>query len=880
MFNPWLRCLAIFLCSGLLQQAAAQVGQFIWRSSTIGGGGFCLELRFAPPNFFGLSSDRSLYLATDVSGVYRSNGIVADTLVMAWERLHDEYPASADDILPRYTTTLAFTTKYDNTSRLIAGSSEGIFAWSNQTYKWEMTTMPDRAAIGATMHASDGRYPWIGVIREVPVDTRYLAAGIGNIRAVVENTGGTTPHAGLGAVLRSDDGGKNWELVPVDGALANEVVHDLDYITRSDTIHTFVTTDSALYFSSDLFQAASGSAVSFQKIRVKKTATKILNHLLNCVVLEDATPNDNLTLFASICSTDTGLGGVYWINTTLPDLGNGLDAVWTKMPRAPINDYTFHKNLGRLGAKPGSVRTSFELFVSKYNVPFLAAANHTNKKWKRIAGPINNVSHGYREGNDILKFGNFTINPQGLYIHPSVYGCWEYGSVVAAGHNDTSKATSHQNARRFRQTFSDSMLSPGPELGRAFYKSRGLDELWFTGQKMVFKGDTLMIGSGDNHLLRSLDRGRSWSSRFLRGQGQWKLDYGTIQQHVRHVAFHPENSMLVLASASPGNQATPGEGELLRNKKGGAGDSLTWVKLAGGISGTAGLPNGEVHDFTFDKRSPKKGLFVAVRFYGIYYGTVETNGTVSSSFVKITDTNLTDKIRSDAGRWHNYSRLEFDPDSSDILYVARHWPAGGVFRIRLGFNASTGQRLPVSSSDFIKSVDEVITASVDPLGAERTPRDSTAASDVINLLITKDHVFAGVTCGDTLDLDNVNYCGGLVQWAKTAQPENYFWRIGGPSAVGGTSRTIAIGGLSQDPLYPDTIFAVTHRFTLKADRDIDQLFRGEENYKPMHVWRSVDAGATFNKLEYWQSEHRFPEAVTMAFFPDSPDSMVMPTHGN
>jgi len=292
------------------------------------------------------------------------------------------------------------------------------------------------------------------------------------------------------------------------------------------------------------------------------------------------------------------------------------------------------------------------------------------------------------------------------------------------------------------------------------------------------------------------------------------------------------------------------------------------------------LPNGEIHDFTFDKRSPKKGLFVAVRYYGIYYGTVETNGTVSSTFVKITDTNLTAKIPSGAGQHHNYSRLEFDPDSSDILYLARHWPAGGVFRIRLGFNASTGQRLAVSSSDFIKSVDEVITARVDALGSERSPRDSTAASDVINLLITKEHVFAGVTCGDTIDVGGINYCGGLVQWAKTAQSENYFWRIGGPSSIGVTSKTIAIGGVAQDPFYPDTIFAVTHRFTLKASRDADQLYRGEENYKPMHIWRSVNGGATFNKLEYWQSEHRFPEAVTMAFFPDSPDSMIMPTHGN
>lgn len=356
-------------------------------------------------------------------------------------------------------------------------------------------------------------------------------------------------------------------------------MHDLDYVTRGNTIHTFVTMDSAIYFSTNLFQAASGSAVSFQKIRVNKTATKPLNHLLACVVLEDATPSDSVTVFASICATDTALGGVYWINTTLTALSNGLNAVWTKMPRAPINDYTFHKNPARLGAKPGSVRSNFELFVSKYNTPFLAAANHTNKKWKRIAGPINNVSHGYREGNNILKFGNFDINPQGLYSHPSVYGCWEYGPAVAVGHNDTSKATSHQNARRYRQVFSDSMISPAPELGRAFYQSRGMDELWFTGQKMVFKGDTLMIGSGDNHLLRSVDRGRSWSSRFLRGQGQWKLDYGTIQQHVRHIALHPDNASLVLASASPGNQATPGEGELLRNKKGGAGDSLSWGKI-------------------------------------------------------------------------------------------------------------------------------------------------------------------------------------------------------------------------------------------------------------------------------------------------------------
>ena len=747
------------------------------------------------------------------------------------------------------------------------------------------------------MDPADGRYPWIGIIRECwPDSTPFLAAGIGNIRAVVENTPAAPGWFGVGGMLRSLNGGANWEFVPLDGAGSVEVVHDIDYFHKSGEAYVaFVTTDSAVYFSEDLFTAGSGDAVDFKNFFVKNDA----DSLRGAVVLSNTAPlatSDSLVLCVSVCSLDTigwntaaRTGGVFQLNTNLPQLRSGASLSWTTMPVKNYNGYDECKYVGRIAAKPGATMSNYKMFFSKYNTPFLAATQRLNNvqySWRRIAGPSENADNGYNEDDEqSLKFGFFDIDPSNSYTHPNVYGCWEYGPSLAKGHN-TGGANSYGQARSYVQIFTDS--TGVKESGIMHYKSRGMDELFFTGQKVLFskdQPDVLMIGCGDNQLLRSLDRGQSWSSRRLRPLAEWKdstaaLGYGKVQQYVYHLAYHPDTESTLLASAGPGLQAAVNEGELLFQLAGGAGASSTWTKLAGSRTDALNLPNGEIYAFTFDRRNPKKGLFVAVRNNGLYYTQVETNGT-ANNFVKIDDDSLKAKISGNPGNWHNYSRLEFDPYDDDVLYVSRFYPGGGVFKITL--SVSGGNRASITNGgaynqDFITSVKEVINGRVDAAGGEKPGNRSNLTADVINLLITQDYVYAGVTCGDKEDNANGNYSGGLVQWAKG--DTSYSWRIGGPLGIGTVPKTIAIGGLAQDPLYPDTIFAVTERYKLKAKRTAGNMLAGEENYKVMNIWRSTDGGNTFSSLHYWQTEHRFPSAVSMSFFPDSPDSMIMPTHGN
>lgn len=905
MFKQWQRRVVMLLVVMCAKSVCAQIGfgtvvEFLWRSSTIGGGGFCMENRFAPSGFFGLPQERSFYLATDVAGVFRSLTMDASGNITSWERLYDEVTTTSQHILPRYTTTLAFTKKFNNASasRLIAGSSEGIFAWSNP-YTWQATSVPEVSAI-PNMDPADGRYPWIGIIRECwPDSTPFLAAGIGNIRAIVENTPIDPAEFGVGGMLRSLDGGANWSFVPLDGAASTEVVHDIDYFHQSgEGYAALVTTETAVYFSEDLFTALSGDAVNFKKIFVKNAAGSVLQNLRGAVVLGNTAPlatSDSLALCVSVCSLDTTgwktaarTGGVFQLNTNLPQLRSGASLSWANMPVKNYNGYDECKNVGRVGAKPGATMSNYEMFFSKYNTPFLAATQRLNDvqyNWRRIAGPSENDDNGYKEDDkQSLKFGAFDIDPSGSFTHPNIYGCWEYGPSLAKGHN-TGGNNSYGQARSYIQIFTDA--TGGDDAGIPLYKSRGMDELFFSGQKILFSKDhpdVLMIGCGDNQLLRSLDRGQSWSSRRLRPLADWEsanpaLGYDKVQQYVYHLAYHPDTESTVLASAGPSRQTAVNEGELLYHTDGGAGASSTWKKLAGGKTNVLNLPNGEIYAFTFDRRNPKKGLFVAVRNNGLYYTQVEANGA-ASNFVKIEDDDLQAKISVTPPNSHNYSRLEFDPYDDDVLYVSRYWPGGGVFKITLGVNGSNRAAITSGGAynqSFITSVDEVITGRYNAAGQARTARD-TIAADVINLLITQDHVYAGVTCGDTLDNANGNYSGGLVRRAKSGT--TYSWKIGGPTGVGSVPKTIAIGGLAQDPLYPDTIFAVTERLKLKAKREADNMLKGEENYKVMNIWRSTDGGNTFSALPYWQTEHRFPSAVSLSFFPDSPDSMIMPTHGN
>lgn len=48
----------------------------------------------------------------------------------------------------------------------------------------------------------------------------------------------------------------------------------------------------------------------------------------------------------------------------------------------------------------------------------------------------------------------------------------------------------------------------------------------------------------------------------------------------------------------------------------------------------------------------------------------------------------------------------------------------------------------------------------------------------------------------------------------------------------------------------------------------------------MNLWQSIDGGETFYSLSNSSTQHQWPDAVTMAFFPNNPDKIIMPTHGN
>jgi hypothetical protein len=187
-FSPLFLFLAF--CSLLFASPGWAQDPFAWAPSSIGGGGFCLEIRFAPPNFFNMPSSQTLYLATDVSGVYRSDAMDASGEVTQWRRLIDPNPPGDEKHhLPPYATALAFTEKFQglaNNHRLIVGTREGIAIWNETASSWRApTTQPDRVSLASqnlTLDSKDGKYPTIGVIRQCPPNTRYLTAGIGETR--------------------------------------------------------------------------------------------------------------------------------------------------------------------------------------------------------------------------------------------------------------------------------------------------------------------------------------------------------------------------------------------------------------------------------------------------------------------------------------------------------------------------------------------------------------------------------------------------------------------------------------------------------------------------------------------------------------------------
>ncbi len=833
-----------------------------------------------------------------------------------------------------YLTTVAFNVP---NARIIVGSAEGIYYGPATGGTWRAAVMPSRNDPGFTaMSKEDGRYPWVGIIREYPRNTNLLLAGIGDLREK------PLTRFGLGMLLRSRDAGQTWQAVRIAGAEANEIVYDIDYVTSSnnnDSLHVFIATghtsqsgqnyayQGAIYYSHTLFHPDPDS-ITFVKITSLPASD---NNLVTNVVSLVPLCNSPLPTPVAIASplhlwatryahNDNEGGGIYRAITTLDSL-IALAAEPPSHQATSINQPDWKskhvdKRLGRLTAKTSSTRSNFELFLGKElgDEIYLAVTNQSRASgmnvFQRIVSPDWGTNDwGYREldsnGNTQLRFGSLTLNPEDPNNHPVVYGCWGYGPVKAPPPNqiveiiyDNFPLPHFDAPRSFQQIFTTKV---GTDVdGDEVYVSRGMDEVFFNGPMPVFKPDNpqvVLLGCGDNGLLRTAnihERPVKWSQRRLATSRWYTSNRNTLNQFIYHLAFHPLNSNTVIASAGPHNLQPnkAGQGGLLKNNRAGAGGPEDWQIIAGGPSagtGTfAGLPDAQIHAFTFDVKSDRRGVFAGVRNHGIYYGKIEADGTIVSNFQKITDPELNAVIpvvnndgSESRGPHHNYSRLLFDPDSADHLYVSRHWPAGGVFRIKL-----VSDRTTLDPANCIVRVEEVITGRMIGSAGKNITRGikENHASEVINLLVTpgaSGFVFAGATCGHGPDSSGINYTGGLIRWAKNSPLGTYEWRIGGPTAIGPSSKTIAIGGLAQDPLDSNTILAVTYRFNLRADRFASSnKYQGEDNYKLMNLWQSTNAGKSFSYLDNSVTQHQWPDAVTMAFFPSDPDKIIMPTHGN
>lgn len=735
--------------------------------------------------------------------------------------------------------------------------------------------------------------------------------------------------------------------VPIPTPVADHpelVIYDVDYLTENveggdHIIHVFVSAGrterkkrsdgqmehtyyGGIYYSNDAF---GGATISWRNIaEVQDQGSEQLKNILSLVLLTDQANHAPISNTVPILAyanrltfgQPTGIlnlptGGPYRCTFTLNDLAStNYQPTWQATTKGNY--------FGRLAAVPQSTRTNYQVYVGK---PFgleidVRAIREGMNKFSRIVSPTappgEQNDNGYREllsGNTTLKFGSLDFNPVPDFSFPTVYGCWGYGPVKAPGAIPVSGpgvplAPSFSSPRPYKQIFTTKTAS-GPDR----FVSRGMDEVFFSGSMPAFHPDyannsEILIGCTDNGVLRSTDEGQSWEQTRIKSESDW---FGVAQQHVYHIAFHPFQHNIVLASAGVFNhkRGEVGKGGLFINNAAGAGDENSWALRGGGFNDattmTNGLPNGEIQAFAFDKKSygdyiPQAaggssanheiGVLAALRGNGLYYGRIDDYGNMTSVFEKIVDSDLAAKIPThiipeNPNHHHNYSRLIFDPEDDDTFYLARHFPAGGVFRVTLNAD-NNGKRYSPTSENFITAVDEVITGAYNEAGGKR-PIDPNVtpnlASDVINLLVTDSHVFAGVTCGSDPDQDGTNYTGGLIRWSKGLDPEDYAWRIGGPDREpnNSTSRTIAIGGLAQDPSNADMIWALTYRFSLRAERASDSKKEDEDNWAQMSLWRSTNDGDSFALAP---SNHSFPDAVTMAFFPNNPNKIIMPTHGN
>lgn len=903
---PFQRCLITLFVVGPLTNIATAQDPFSWTHSSIGGGGYCMEVRFAPSdNFFGKTAQQKIYLATDISSVYRSEAIDATGEATQWTRLIDSNPPNEDDALPAYTTTLAFTDRFlgqQNNERLLAGSQEGIFIWNESNSSWRRAQQPLRSTLDPNnLHKTDGQYSWISIIRQCPPNAQYLAAGIGDVR--VDNAQTDYSKHGLSTVLRSSDGGNSWTAfkIPQGVAVADtEEVFDIDFIitpnSQGQTLdYVFITTDFGIYVLWDSVNTQTGQVF---KTSVRRISTiSGIQDWRAVIVLGDAAgavqTTDNLLIFASrIVKQGNGLG-IYRLSTTMASL---LDPNYTPVWQA--EDPGGETNLGQMSTKPSSRISSFQVFVGKRNQPAAlcvradAILDPTQGWWKIYKAPnTNNIDNGYREDKTEMAFGSLDINPSETLANPTVYGCARYGPMLTKGNNGSQAFNA---TRQVEQMFTAQTASPGD--GDSYFQSRGaMDEVDFKGCPPVFHpsiADTIMIGCYDNGILRSFNGGQSWSQRRLRDTDTWKGDannpgYGTKRQGVFHIAYHPSNRNLVIASAGP--IEPQGQGELVLNRKGGRGKEDNWETLAGGVSAANGLPNAEVPAFVFDEGNAslvdRNGIFVAAYNNGLYYGKADGNGNVTQAFQRITDATLTAIIPvSGVTRQHHYTRLLFDPydNSRNTLYLSREGPGGGVFCIQLD-----SLRTSLSIGNCIARVDEVIKGRY--VGVNPGAYSSNHAIEVNDLVITPTHIFAGV--GPYVDVSrNEHYAGGLVRYNKSDDPNgpNFKneWIIGGPPteapAFGVPSTTVSIGGLARDP-NDASIYAVTYRYVMKDTNGLDPNNTrryGEENYKLMKLWRSSNEGQSFTELQ--NTGLLFPNAVSMAFFyaPQSKLKLLVPTKGN
>ena len=425
------------VCLLLVASLEAQ-SDFTWQNQSIGGGGFCMEVRFDPYDLTTSSwEDPALYLATDVSGVYRS-----DNLGNSWQHLWDPDATQEKDVLARYATTIAFS---KSSQRIVIGTNEGIYYRPAAGGDWVAASLlPERGAPGlAGMSTGDGRFPWVGIIREYPLmKSDSMLAGIGDVRDT---------QFGLGCLLRSTDGGVNWDLVPIDGAASTEIVYDVDFVTctPNNRVHTFITTGGspaygAVYYSDNMFEPSfnNGEAVRFVKMTTKVNGavedplTNLVSLVLLCSsVLPNPIPTSStihayLTHFAPTNDDPSAPGGVYRAATSLDELGSLIlnPNVASFQPNWEMK----HRDngLGRLCAEPGSVRTNFQLYLGTHagEQIYLAVTTNAlargNNILRRIVSP--NVTSeqgphdpGYRElagFNTQLKLAASTSIPR---IHSS-----------------------------------------------------------------------------------------------------------------------------------------------------------------------------------------------------------------------------------------------------------------------------------------------------------------------------------------------------------------------------------------------------------------------------------------------------------------------------